>query len=171
MYFFDPLSPLSSTTTISAMVMINHCIFMYYFRCSMMMMTMMMALLVAVTHRLAICFVSPSDLEPQFREAVQASSRSSRWEGCGAPVCLLRGGVPAVPEGILWQDCGGYQVKCSQRRCGLSENTRAVFCGRTLSKPNKRGFLDRAMSDKSFVFWFLFSVLKGFSTVYFGDSE
>lgn len=45
------------------------------------------------------------DLEPQQRKTVKKSSRQTSQKAQGDTVFVYRGGVSAVPEGILRQDC------------------------------------------------------------------
>lgn len=60
------------------------------------------------------CTVFHIDPELQQGQAVQRSPGATRQEGQGAGVFVHRGGVPAVPEGILWQDGRGEEIKCTE---------------------------------------------------------
>lgn len=55
-------------------------------------------------------FWCDSDFEAQQREAVKKSPGRTCEKVQGGSVGVHGGGVPAVPEGILWQDCGGKEM-------------------------------------------------------------
>lgn len=54
---------------------------------------------------LLIWFLSVLDLKPQRRKAVKKSPRQTCPKAQRETVFVYRGGVSAVPERILWQDC------------------------------------------------------------------
>lgn len=74
-----------------------------------------------------------SDPEPPYRQTVQESLRETCQEGQGAGVLVYGGRLPAVPEGVLWQDCGGEEeVKVAPKikDAAASERTGlAAVCG------------------------------------------
>ena len=74
------------------------------------------------------CSVFHIDPEPQHRETVQRSSGATRQEGQGAGVFVHRGGVPAVPEGILWQDGRGEEIKCTDTQQTLQPQRKHQGC-------------------------------------------
>lgn len=68
------------------------------------------------------------DPELQHGQAVQRSPGATRQEGQGARVFVHRGGVPAVPEGILWQDGRGEEIKCTDTQKTLQPQWKHRGC-------------------------------------------
>lgn len=86
---------------------------------------------------------SPSDPEPQPGAAVEESPGAAAQEGGEGGVSVHGGGVPAVPEGILWQDCRGEEMKRTVKNTETlqsSEETPSCCCcsRQTVSSANAR---------------------------------